>query len=68
MKIKYNGEISLTSQGISFVKSETPYEVSDGAGKYLLSTFKDLFEEIKEKKEPVKKEVKEEAKPRTKAK
>ena len=61
MKLKYNGEISLSSQSISFSPlMSDPYIVSDEAGKYLLDTFPTLFEEIKEVK--VKEEKKEEVK------
>ena len=58
MKLKYTGDIQLTSQSISFspLMSE-PYIVSDETGKYLLSTFTKLFEELKDVK--AKEEVKE---------
>ena len=61
MKLKYIGEINLSSKSISFspLMSE-PYIVTDDTGKYLLETFPKLFEEIKEVK--VKEEKKEEIK------
>lgn len=61
MKLKYIGEINLSSKSISFspLMSE-PYIVSDETGKYLLENFTKLFEEIKEVK--VKEEKKEEVK------
>lgn len=60
MKVKYIGEINLSSKNISFSPNSEPYIVSDEVGQYLLSTFTKLFEEIKEVK--VKEEKKEEVK------
>lgn len=60
MKLKYIGEINLSSKSISFSPNSEPYIVSEEVGKYLLETFTKLFEEIKEVK--VKEEKKEEVK------
>lgn len=74
MKLNYKGEINLSSKGHSFSKlQDTPYEVSDQVGIYLLQTFPKLFEEIVEKKiekkvEPKKEEIVEEKKVEVKAK
>ena len=61
MKLKYIGDINLSSSSISFSPNSEPYIVSDEVGKYLLSTFTSLFEEIKEvkPKEEKKEEIKE---------
>lgn len=65
MKLRYKGEFNLSSVTKSFKgkDQETVYEVTDTDGKYLLNTFKELFEEIKETKTVEK--PKEETKPKT---
>lgn len=45
MKIKYTKDATFVSQGISFEKG-IEMEVSAELGKYLLSTFSGMFEEI----------------------
>lgn len=68
MKLNYEGDITLSSQGYSFSKSESAYEVSDKAGIYLLKTFPKLFKEVIEKKIEKIEEPKEEKKEVVKAK
>lgn len=60
MKLKYIGDINLSSKSISFSPNSEPYTVSEEVGQYLITTFTKLFEEIKEVK--VKEEKKEEIK------
>jgi hypothetical protein len=51
MKLKYKGDFNLSSVQKSFKGKdlEKVYELSDTDGKYLLNTFKELFEQIEEK-------------------
>ena len=39
MKLIYNKEASFTTNGVTYTKSDKPYEVADDIGKYLLDTF-----------------------------
>jgi len=52
MKLRYKGDFNLSSVQKSFKgkDSEEVYDLTDVDGKYLLNTFKGLFEEIVEQK------------------
>ena len=54
MKLNYIGNIALSSKNVSFSIDNKLQEVSDEIGNYLIKTFPDLFEVIKEEKKEVK--------------
>lgn len=54
MKLNYIGNITLSSKEVSFSPDNKAQEVSDEIGNYLIKTFPDLFEVIKEEKKEVK--------------
>jgi len=66
MKIKYKQNNTCHTNGLVFTKQEIK-EVNSEIGKYLLDTFPNEFEEIKETKtvEKPKQEIKTETKPKT---
>lgn len=54
MKLNYIGNIALSSKNVSFSIDNKLQEVPEDVGNYLIKTFPDLFEVIKEEKKEVK--------------
>jgi hypothetical protein len=54
MKLNYIGNIALSSKNVSFSIDNKLQEVPEEVGNYLIKTFPDLFEVIKEEKKEVK--------------